>query len=81
MTYQEWMREERRCGRKPSRESVWNAALRLGGTPAEQTGNSQSDEIIAGIVTYINSRLADKYCEYAEKQWLYNIRTLCGNRQ
>jgi len=44
-----------------------------------QTTNTQSDEIIAGIVTYINGRLADKHCEYTERQWLYNIRYLCGN--
>ena len=48
------------------------------GQPA---ANTQSDEIIAGIVAYINGRLADKHCEYSEKQWLYNIRSLCGNRQ
>jgi hypothetical protein len=61
-------------------EVCMNCAAKAMETVAAST-NTQSDEIIAGIVAYINGRLADKHCEYAEKQWLYNIRSLCGNRQ
>lgn len=43
--------------------------------------NSRSDEIIAGIVSYINARLASQTIEYSERQWCLNIRHLCGIQQ
>jgi hypothetical protein len=43
--------------------------------------NTQRDEIIAGIVTYLNSRLASKTIEYSERQWCLNVLYLCGIQQ
>ena len=41
MKFNDWWREERRCGHKPGPEAIWNAALRLGGAQPLQTTNSR----------------------------------------
>jgi hypothetical protein len=69
MTYQEWMREERRCGRKPSREATWNAALRLGGAPAEQSGEAPRQQLKAAIALVLKQNAITNE-GYAAKQIL-----------
>jgi hypothetical protein len=41
MEFQDWIREERKIRKYISRQSVWEAALRLG-TPAKQQATQQS---------------------------------------
>ena len=39
MKFDEWIREERRCGHKPGPQAVWNAALRHGVESANTATN------------------------------------------
>jgi hypothetical protein len=46
MKFDEWIREERRCGRKPGLMDCWNAALRHG---VESQNTSTNKPMVAAL--------------------------------